>query len=339
MKRPAARCTESTAVSGPRPDRASRINQMTVKQLAAARARRGLRRGWASPASACGASRSQAYGVERDGASWSATPGWPSPASAGAASSPRSTRRSGPRRWTTTARPSTRRRPSAPTPWSWSPAASRRAAATCTAPASASPTRSAELAPYAADRGVRLAIEPLHPMFASDRCVVSTLAQALDLAERFPADAGRRRRRHLPHLVGRHGAARRSPARAPAAASPPSSSPTGSPRCPAGVLTGRGQLGDGSIDLREWKALRRGGRLHRPDRGRALQRRAVGAGRPRGARGDGGAVRGARGVTWPPSGSRGPGGVLGTGGVVRAGGGSGARVRLDGPRPACRRAA
>ncbi|WP_107068265.1 sugar phosphate isomerase/epimerase family protein [Streptomyces sp. CT34] len=46
----------------------------------------------------------------------------------------------------------------------------------------------AELAPYAAERGVRLALEPLHPMYAADRCVVSTLAQALDLAERFPAD-------------------------------------------------------------------------------------------------------------------------------------------------------
>ena len=46
----------------------------------------------------------------------------------------------------------------------------------------------AELAPYAAERGVRLSIEPLHPMFASDRCVVSTLSQALDIAERFPAD-------------------------------------------------------------------------------------------------------------------------------------------------------
>ncbi|GGW82669.1 hypothetical protein GCM10010340_70500 [Streptomyces griseoloalbus] len=45
----------------------------------------------------------------------------------------------------------------------------------------------AGLGPYAEDHGVKLAIEPLHPMFASDRCVVSTLAQALDLAERFPA--------------------------------------------------------------------------------------------------------------------------------------------------------
>ncbi len=45
-----------------------------------------------------------------------------------------------------------------------------------------------ELAPYAGANGVRLAVEPLHPMFCSDRCVVSTLAQALDIAERFPAD-------------------------------------------------------------------------------------------------------------------------------------------------------
>ena len=46
----------------------------------------------------------------------------------------------------------------------------------------------AELAPFAADRGVRLAIEPLHPMFCADRAVVSTLGQALDLAEAFPGE-------------------------------------------------------------------------------------------------------------------------------------------------------
>jgi sugar phosphate isomerase/epimerase len=45
----------------------------------------------------------------------------------------------------------------------------------------------AELAPLAGDFGVRLAIEPLHPMFCADRAVVSTLGQALDLAEQFPA--------------------------------------------------------------------------------------------------------------------------------------------------------
>ncbi|KQM82662.1 sugar phosphate isomerase/epimerase [Agromyces sp. Leaf222] len=43
----------------------------------------------------------------------------------------------------------------------------------------------AELAPYAASAGVTLAIEPLHPMYASDRAVVSTLGQALDLADPF----------------------------------------------------------------------------------------------------------------------------------------------------------
>ncbi|MET8526460.1 sugar phosphate isomerase/epimerase [Micromonospora sp. NPDC005172] len=48
-----------------------------------------------------------------------------------------------------------------------------------------------ELAPHAAAAGVRLAIEPLHPMFAADRCVIATLGQALDIAERFdPAVVG-----------------------------------------------------------------------------------------------------------------------------------------------------
>lgn len=43
------------------------------------------------------------------------------------------------------------------------------------------------LLPYAQEHGVRLAIEPLHPMFAADRSVIVTLKQALDLAEQFPA--------------------------------------------------------------------------------------------------------------------------------------------------------
>lgn len=48
----------------------------------------------------------------------------------------------------------------------------------------------AELAPYAAAHGVKLAIEPLHPMFCADRAVVSTLGQALDLADEAQAATG-----------------------------------------------------------------------------------------------------------------------------------------------------
>ncbi|MCC9741499.1 sugar phosphate isomerase/epimerase [Streptomyces sp. MNU89] len=110
----------------------------------------------------------------------------------------------------------------------------------------------AELVPYAAERGVRPAIEPLHPMFASDRCVVSTLAQALDLAERFPAD-----RMgvvvdtyHLwwddtvPQLIERAGASGRIAAFQLADWITP---------LPEGVLLGRGQLGDGCVDLRGFR--------------------------------------------------------------------------------------
>jgi sugar phosphate isomerase/epimerase len=41
----------------------------------------------------------------------------------------------------------------------------------------------AQLAPYAEEQGVRLAIEPMHPIFAADRGVISTTHQALDVAE------------------------------------------------------------------------------------------------------------------------------------------------------------
>ncbi|MEW1659112.1 MULTISPECIES: sugar phosphate isomerase/epimerase family protein [unclassified Streptomyces] len=144
----------------------------------------------------------------------------------------------------------------------------------------------AELAPYAAAHGVRLALEPLHPMYAADRCVVSTLAQALDLAERFPADQvgvvvdtyhlwwddtiGDQ----LARAGGTEGAARtdstegtegtedategtedgadgreegaeRRPSRIAAFQLADWITPL-----PEGVLLGRGQLGDGSVDLR-----------------------------------------------------------------------------------------
>ncbi len=46
-----------------------------------------------------------------------------------------------------------------------------------------------ELVPEAQRLGVRLGIEALHPMFCADRCVISSLGEAVDLATQFPADA------------------------------------------------------------------------------------------------------------------------------------------------------
>ncbi|NBE92523.1 sugar phosphate isomerase/epimerase [Nonomuraea sp. KC401] len=46
----------------------------------------------------------------------------------------------------------------------------------------------AELAPYAGERGVKLALEPLHPVYCPDRAVLSTLGQALDLSLAHPEE-------------------------------------------------------------------------------------------------------------------------------------------------------
>ncbi|MFJ8670238.1 sugar phosphate isomerase/epimerase family protein [Streptomyces sp. NPDC093600] len=109
----------------------------------------------------------------------------------------------------------------------------------------------AELAPYAGERGVRLAIEPLHPMYAADRCAISTLDQALEIAERFPAEqvGVAVDTYHIwwddraPAAGTRAGASGRIHTFQLADWTTP---------LPAGVLTGRGQLGDGVIDLRAW---------------------------------------------------------------------------------------
>ena len=103
-----------------------------------------------------------------------------------------------------------------------------------------------ELVPFAQQLGVRLGIEALHPMFCADRCVLSRLGDAVDLALLFPpaavgivvdayhvwwdsqlaAEIGRAR--------GRIAAFQLADWILP---------------LPADVLLGRGHLGDGYIDL------------------------------------------------------------------------------------------
>jgi sugar phosphate isomerase/epimerase len=105
----------------------------------------------------------------------------------------------------------------------------------------------AVLAPYAASCGVQLAIEPLHPMFASDRCVVSTLDQALDMALLFPAnqvgvcvDTY-----HIWWDPNVYSAIARAAGRISMFQVCDWTTPL-----PEGVLLGRGMMGDGCIELR-----------------------------------------------------------------------------------------
>lgn len=99
---------------------------------------------------------------------------------------------------------------------------------------------------HAAACSVRLAVEPLHPVFAGDRSVIVTLGEALDLAERFPADrcgvivdayhvwwdpqVEAQVARAAGRILGYHVSDWLVP--------------------PPDVLLGRGMMGDGVIDLR-----------------------------------------------------------------------------------------
>jgi sugar phosphate isomerase/epimerase len=107
------------------------------------------------------------------------------------------------------------------------------------------------LTPHAVERGVRLGIEPLHPMLIAERSVVVTLAQALQLAERFdPAHVGvvidayhvwwdpqldSLIERAEGRIAGYHVSDWLSPT--------------------LDVLAGRGMMGDGVIDLRRIRTL------------------------------------------------------------------------------------
>ena len=107
-----------------------------------------------------------------------------------------------------------------------------------------------QLIPYAADQGVRLAIEPLHPMFAVDRSVIVTLGQANDFVERFASPqvgvivdvyhvwwdptVYREIERARGHILGFH-------VNDWLVATPD-------------ILNGRGMMGDGKIELRRFRA-------------------------------------------------------------------------------------
>jgi sugar phosphate isomerase/epimerase len=107
------------------------------------------------------------------------------------------------------------------------------------------------LAPYAAEHGVRLGIEALHPMMIGERSVVVTLAQALDIAERFdPSQVGvvvdayhvwwdPELERQLERAAGRIFAYHVSDWLVPT----------------PDLLAGRGMMGDGVIDLPRLRGL------------------------------------------------------------------------------------
>jgi len=108
-----------------------------------------------------------------------------------------------------------------------------------------------QLIPYAAERGVKLGIEPLHPMYAGDRSVITTLSEALDLVERCATPhvgvvidtyhvwwdpyLFRQIQRASGHILGFHVCDWLVP----------------TPH----MLLGRGMMGDGVIDLRAIRAM------------------------------------------------------------------------------------
>ena len=145
-----------------------------------------------------------------------ATPGSNYPAIAAAACS-WPMRRTGSRRATTTAAPSTRPRRWARPASCWSSAACRNIRGREVRRPGTSPARGRRsMMPSPKCLNTRrlpsmpLAIEPLHPAYAADRACVNTTKQALDICDALDPEAqrhARRRARRLSHLVGSGAAA------------------------------------------------------------------------------------------------------------------------------------
>ena len=132
-------------------------------------------------------------------------------------------------------------------------------------------TASASCSSTRGPRGMPLAIEPLHPMYAADRACVNTLAHANDLCDELAETAAPRHRgRRLSRVVGPAARARdrarrrRAPSRLLAYHICDWLVPT------TDLLNDRGMMGDGVIDLPRIRSLDGSRRLSRHARSRDL---------------------------------------------------------------------
>ena len=161
-----------------------------------------------------------------------------------------------------------------------------------------------ELVPYAEEHDVRLVLEPLHPMYAADRAVLSTLRQALDVAAPYPAstvgvvvdtfhvwwDP------ELADQIARAGAEGRLAAYQVCDFNLPIA---------ADALLSRGMMGDGVIDFASISRWVAEAGYDGTGRGRDLQRRHLGGRRRRRALHDEGALARSRvAVAGPEPGAR-----------------------------------
>ena len=196
-------------------------------------------------------------------------------ASAAAGSSPRRTPVSRPRT-TTTGGPSRRPRRSGHPRWCWSSAACRRATRDLVGARERVAERDRRAgARSAGQHGVRLVLEPLHPMYARrPRRSSRPWARPSTSPQPHPARASS----VSWSTPSTSGGTRTSPIRSPAPGERIASYQVcdWSPRSRRTRCSSRGMMGDGAHRLPSFTPRRRRDRLHRRRRGRDLQRRHLG---------------------------------------------------------------